>query len=302
MPDDPMDAMVKGSDWMNKLLMAPVERRYKEAEMEKMARESQLAQQSQPLKLDLLRAQIESAKSLANQRAQGGGSTGGSVGYKDQLALINTIKQQYGVDDSQARDMANQALSGQVQLSGLSGNMLEQVIKRGTTAGLVTQGVRAAQAEAEMPVIDQAIEEGRKPYGSTVMGISLQQIKDSLNTSNEEAQQRLGNYIASDMLGFDKAALQTRMAGTESGVTIINEAMDKAKQTIKAKYPMLSDKARSIALKKISSTLNKMLKARQSVGISPTTAMGFNANGNNKSESSSSRPQWKIVDGELVRG
>jgi hypothetical protein len=106
------------------------------------------------------------------------------------------------------------------------------------------------------------------------MGYSPQQIKDSLASGNPKAAERLGNYIAADMLAFDKAALQTRIAGTESGVTIIEDVMKRAQQSIKAKYPTLSDKARQIALDKIGTVLKDALHARNKYGINASAAMG----------------------------
>ncbi len=143
---------------------------------------------------------------------------------------------------------------------------LDRAKKSTTTAALLTQQVRANQAEAEIPVVDKYISQGRSPYGDTVMGQSINLQKDSFDTKNEAAQTRLGKYYASELLNFDKAALQTRIAGTESGVTIINEIMNKAKQSIKSNTLLKTDKSRQVALDTVSKALREMLAARNKFG------------------------------------
>lgn len=260
---------------------------YRQAQMGIAKQELGLKQQEAPLNMDLLKARIEGEKALADWRRKGGGGKY-STGTGDELKYHATVAD-YNPDLSaeQLREASDAYAEGKDELSDGTKlapinptiqRALDRAFKSTTTSPLITQGVKANAAEQEMPVIDKAIKEGRSPYGDTVMGISGQQIKDTFDKDNKEAQTRLGNYIASDLLAFDKAALQTRMAGTENGVTIINEIMDKAKQTVKAKYPMLSDEARQVALEKVGKVLSDMIKARNRYGLGATQAVNLRGN------------------------
>lgn len=274
MPEQPGEAFAGGTDIFNNLMKTPLERQKLSQEALANAQlnkyrmgELGLAQQELPSKIALHQA-------MKQYYEQGGGGIG-SVGSKDINAARAYIMQNRGISAKEADEIINKGLSGDATgLSNLEKKMIENIASYKTPAALITQGVRGSQAEAEMPILDAAISEGREPYGDTVFGQSWQHYKDMFNTKDEAAQTRIGNYIASDVLNFDKAALQAKMAGTESGVTILNEVMDKAKQTIKAQYPMLTDKARQVALEKVSSTLKKALKARQSINLSAIGAMG----------------------------
>lgn len=68
----PGEGLKEGSDWMHKLLMAPIERREKEASAKHQQALADL--EGNPLKLDLLRAQIEHQRALANRASRTGGS------------------------------------------------------------------------------------------------------------------------------------------------------------------------------------------------------------------------------------
>lgn len=207
-----------------------------------------------------------------------------SAGSSDELRYHETVKD-YNPDltPDEQREASDVYASGGTILSNgkklapmnpTLKRSLDRAFKSTTTSPLITQGVKANAAEAEMPVLDKYISAGRKPYGTTVFGKSPQQIKDTFDKNNKAAQNRLGDYIASDVLAFDKAALQTRIAGTESGVTIINEVMHKARQTIDAQYPMLSDSARQRALEQVGKALTEALGARNKYGIGASSATG----------------------------
>lgn len=209
-----------------------------------------------------------------------------SAGTSDELrfhAAVKDYNPQLTID--QLREAADAYATGKLQLA--DGTPLapmnptlqrayDRAYKSTTTAPLITQGVKANAAEAEMPVLDKYIKAGREPYGNTIFGKSPQQIADTFAKNDKAAQNRLGDYIASDVLSFDKAALQTRIAGTESGVTIINEVMNKARQTIDATYPQLSDTARQRALEQVGKALTEALAARNKYGIGASSATGKN--------------------------
>jgi hypothetical protein len=221
------------------------------------------------------------AQADVNYKNMGGGRA--STGSKDDYIFQqNVAKDNPSFTDEQNAQAREAFANGETTLpDGTSFNIsrdtrraYDRAFKSTTTSPLITAGVRANAAEVEMPVLDKYISEGRKPYGTTIFGKSPQQIKDALNVDDIKAQNRLGDYIASDVLAFDKAALQTRIAGTESGVTIINEVMSKAKQTIDAKYPTLSDAARQRALERVGHALSEALQARNKYGLGASGAAG----------------------------
>jgi hypothetical protein len=84
----------------------------------------------------------------------------------------------------------------------------------------------------------------------------------------------LGDYIASQQLAIDKAALQMRINGAEPGVTIIQDAMNRAKTEINAKYPRLSYAARARALDTFGNALKEALEARNTYGTGAAGASG----------------------------
>jgi hypothetical protein len=208
---------------------------------------------------------------------QGGSRSAPAQANNRFLSAIAMDNPQLQGDQNKVREAANAlregktTLSDGTQINPLSPDAkdaLNQITKYGTFSGITVPLAKAEQAEAEMPVFDKYITKGLSNYGSTVkipfLGqLSPKQIADSLNIKDEAAQKRLGEYIAADLLGFDRAALATRLAGTESGVTIIQEVMDKSKQNIDAKYPMLSTKARNIALQTVGKALREGLEARR---------------------------------------
>lgn len=227
---------------------------------------------------------IEANKAMAEYRRLGGGGGGRSAGSGDEMRYHATVKD-YNPDllPDQLREAADAYAEGRTSLNDGTPlapinptlqRSLDRAFKSSTTAPLITQGVRANAAESEMPVLDKYISAGRTPYGDTVFGKSPLQIKDTFDVNNKAAQNRLGDYIAADLLTFDKAALQTRIAGTESGVTIINEVMSKSKQAIDAKYPTLSNAARQRALETVGKALKEALAARNRYGIGASSATG----------------------------
>lgn len=244
---------------------------------------------------------IDANKAMAAYRQMGGGGRG-SAGSGDEMRYHATVKD-YNPDllPDQLREAGDAYASGKAtlndgtQLAPMNPTLqrsLDRAFKSTTTSPLITQGVKANAAESEMPVLDRYISAGRKPYGNTVFGKSPAQIKDTFDINNKAAQDRLGDYIAADVLTFDKAALQTRIAGTESGVTIIDEVMKKSKQTIDAKYPQLSDAARQRALEQVGKALKEALAARNSYGIGASSATGKRSSGGLK-------PPSEMTDEEI---
>ncbi len=225
-----------------------------------------------------------------NQRAKyyGMGGSAGSAGTRDELAFQNSVATDNPTitDPAKLREAIEVVAKGGTTLSDgtplnvseATGRAYNRAFKSTTTAPLITAGVRANQAEAELPVVDKYINKGRQNYGDTILGYSPKLIKDSFAINDPAAQDRLGEYYAADLLNFDKAALQTRIAGTESGVTIINEVMEKARQSVNSNTMLRTDRARKKALETVSKALREMLSARNKYGIGASTASGITGN------------------------
>lgn len=230
-----------------------------------------------------MQANIAEKIAMANLNNMGGRGVG--TGQKEEMFfqhLIGLDNPHLQGDPEKIYEAANVLRTGGNQLSdGTPINISEaskmsrdRLIKGTTTAQAINRGLQANQAEAEVPVIDKYISEGRKPYGFTIGNWSPQLTKDSLKINDNEAQKKVGRYWASNLLNFDKAALQTRIAGTESGVTILNEIMNKAQQQVNSDPHFKTDVARQEALETVSKAMNEMLAARNKVGISPSNATG----------------------------
>lgn len=262
-------------------------------------------------------AEIGETTQRGNYYAQGGARSGLGTGDKSELFFQNLVGRdnpQFKGDPDKIYEAANVLRMGGDTLkdgtrinplSPASENAYNRLIKAGSTAALVTGGVKANAAEREMPVFDKYIQEGRSGYGDTTLGLSIQQAKDTLNPNAPGAAERMGKYIASDMLAFDKAALQTRIAGTESGVTIIDEVMKKAKQTIDAKYFRISDKARQIALDTMGKALREALAARNKYGIGAAGATGSQSGfsgGQSRKPNYNNLPEGKIEETRTLDG
>lgn len=231
---------------------------------------------SNPLSLILrsINSDIGQKEALANYRMAGG--AGGGVTAKQQLFLQNQLmKDNPNFTPQQAFEAAGNLVQGQQTLSdgtpfkasGLTQLSAAKSVLQGTTSGLATQGVKSSQAEAEIPIADQYITAGISPYGDTFMGRSPQQLKDMANTKDKDAQERLGKYQAAQLLQLEKSALALKMAGVDSGVSIMDEAMSKANQTIKKSDILQTAYARKVALDTYREALNKMIKARKGVGV-----------------------------------
>ncbi len=258
------------------------------------------------------------AEKLANAHFynMGGGRGGVAAQDENRFSLgVGLDNPQLNNDPEKIREAANVLAQGGNRLSdGTILNPMSPMTKRAydkaykntTTAGVITQGVRANQAGAELPVLGRAIKEGRDNYGDTILGFSPKFYKDLFNSDNKDAQIRVGNYIASEVLGFDQAALQTRINGIEPGKTIINEVLEKSKQMINAKYPRLSNVARQQALDKVDSTIKEALKARNVYGTGASAASGnqaytyqSNNEENNKSSEEPKGRRWTVVNGRV---
>lgn len=241
-----------------------------------------------PLEAEQLRLKNEwypkSEQASINWKNSGGSS--GGVGQKELSGFQNQLSKDHPEwSPEELNQAANAYLSGDETLpdgsplpplGGNAGAIADQIAKRRTTAPLVTQGVKANQAEAELAVLSNYANKGLAPYGTTYFNKSPEQILDTFK-SDSASQKRLGKFIASQALQFEIAQNRIKLANGQPGVTSTQELMDLSRQTINSKYPRLSAAAREEATRYMDEALREGLKARQSVKIG-----AFAANGSKK--------------------
>lgn len=243
---------------------------------------------------------IASQKALNDYRKSGGAGMG--VGQKELRGFENQLSIDHPEwSPEEINEAANAYLTGDNTLSdgsplppigGKAESFLNQIAKRGTTAPIITSGIKANQAEAEVEVLNKYANEGLKPYGTTYFNKSPQQILDTFK-SDSASQQRLGKFIASQALQFEIAQNRIKLANGQPGVTSTQELMNLSRQTIKSKYPRLTQEAREEATRYLDEALKQGLKARQSVN---TGAAGLNGKKNNKEEKSSNKANSSTHD------
>lgn len=232
-----------------------------------------------PLKMELLKAQIESQKSLAQQRSSGKMNT--TAQQKDINSLIAQIKKDNpGLNDYQAMNIANSYLTGDVQEgmpdpSGIAQSYINQIMKRGSTSQLINQAVSGRQSEAEIDVLSKYASEWSEPYGDQFFGYSPKQIADSFS-SNQKDQENLGKLIASNALQFEITQVRNRLAAGQSGITNTLELKKDAMQGIKPFFPYMSSTARKVANEYLNKALKEGLDARLKIGIDVSSAKNKN--------------------------
>ena len=249
-------------------------------------------------------ADIEEKKAMANYYLQGGGRVGTANAAENTLEQSILADNPNVTDPNKKRELINTVLSGGTQLSDgtpintmspITRNKYDAAAKARTTAQAINQNLQANQAEAELPIYKRYIDEGVKPYGTTVFNKSPLQVKDALDVHNPEAQQRLGKYLAAQQLQYDRAALMLKINALPPGQKIATKIATLASQTIDAKYPTLSNEARQVASDTVAKALEEGLKARNEYGISISKSLAP------EKSSSAITTKWVRKNGQLVR-
>jgi hypothetical protein len=235
-------------------------------------------------------ARVNSLNSLSQLR--GSGMQGGTAAIKDENYYNNAVaRDNPNLSPEQIQEAANVYAQGGDTLndgtklnspSASTTRALDRVIKSTTTSPLITQGIKANQAEAEIDVLQDYAQKGLKPYGDTFMGYSPSQIQDTFK-SDEASQKQLGRFIASQALQYEIAQNRIRLANGQPAVTSTQELMQLSGQNVKSKFPKLSQKARNEAASYMDEALKAGNRARQKSGISPSSltkkvSEGFHVN------------------------
>ena len=230
--------------------------------------------QTNPLAAQELAAKIAETKAQANYFNQGGGRGGVDVVANNQFhQAIANANPQFANDPDKLLQAATALRNGEktmldgtpIRTSGDTDYWGDVTSKQRTTSALVTQGVQANQAAAELPLAQKFVQQGLAPYGNTIFNKSPKQIVDTFS-SDDASQDRLGRLIAAKQLNYDIAQMQTKIANGRPGVTTTEELMRLSGQNIDDRYPMLSDRARQAAQATIEQAMNVILAARNQVG------------------------------------
>jgi len=225
-------------------------------------------------------ATIQNLKSLLNNRGQSGL---GTAAIKDENYFLQSV----GADNPELspekwREAANAYSRGEYELpdgtklsqpSEMTQRAMDRVYKNTTTAAMINKGLQAMQADAEIQGSSKTLKKYGNPYGDTVFGVSPELMKDSLKDANgdKSAALRIGQYMGIQALQNELAAIRSRQAGAEAGITQIQQLMQHSGQLIHNHAPYISKEARKEAERVINESLAQMLKDRMSAGNSPSS-------------------------------
>lgn len=238
------------------------------------AKELELKNQSYP---DFIKSQIQ----LNNLGGRYGYGAGGKEEFmfqnfvaKDNPQLDNNPEKVY--EAANVLRQGGDTLADGTKLNALSPaarSSLDRIYKYGSTAAVVTAGVRANQSEKEIEVMNNYAQKGLENYGNTdLFNMSPEQILDSFKT-DKESQTKLGKFIASQALQYEIAQLRIRLAGGQPGIRATEDLMRTSQQTINTAFPRLSYTARKEASDYLDTALSDALEARKSVGIGASTTV-----------------------------
>lgn len=258
-----------------------------------------------------INAQNAKEQAMANYYQIGGGRM--SVGSKDEYLYqqgiaadnpqLTSPAQVREAEDVYAQG-GNQLADG-TRLNPLSEGTLranDRAFKATTTSTAINQGLQANQASAELPVYNKYINDGVKPYGTTVFGTSPQQIKDSTDIGNHTAQIRLGKYIAAQQLLYDRAALMLKINALPPGYRIASKISKLASQSINAMYPTQSAESRQVASDTVAQAIEEGLQARNKYGVGASGAAGRRVGTQSSDNSKVTKVFTRDANGKLVLG
>ena len=238
--------------------------------------------------LEAAKQQLENDWYARNQQANinyknmGGGR--GSTGTKDDYAFQQQVARdnpQLTTDD-QIRDAANAYAEGNDTLpDGTKLNAMTPETKRAydraykstTSAKLVTAGVQANQADAELTALTNHVNPVIKDVGTTYFNKSMDQLGASFSNS-PESQQKLGRIIGARALQYDIAQLRNRIAMGEAGINATQELMNNSGQVINQMAPRITPSARQAAQDFMNDGIRKALDARNKFGVGASGASG----------------------------
>jgi hypothetical protein len=226
------------------------------------------------------KARISKENAMVNYYKTSAG--GGSTGSKDYAKFESGVQADNPqLSQEQIREAADAYANGRNVLNdGTKLNpmtfgtqqALERTVKASTTANLLNSGIKAAQAESELKAGNEYINKLGDLYGTTYLGYSWDQLKDSVS-KDPESQKKLGRYMGVQALQYELSQIRNRQAGGEPGISATNLLMGHSGQIIENHAPRITGIAREEARKTIDEGLSKMFKARNKVSVGGSTIL-----------------------------
>ncbi len=269
------------------------------------ARYAQIAYQKSDLELKKTALPYENKlkEAQADYYAHGGGS--GSTGSQDDSLYQSLVaKDNPNLTPQQAREAANVlSLGGNKLSNGTPINPMgadtrrafDRTTKSGTTSKLVTSGVQANQADAELKAMSDFVSPVAKEVGTTYFNKSPEVLMASFSNKPED-QKKLGRIIGARSVQYAMAQLRNRIDMGEPGISATKELMDNSGQIVDITAPRLTPAAREEAVNFVNEAVVRALKARNSYGIGASAASGTN-----QAASSENVVKWVRKDGKLIR-
>lgn len=230
-------------------------------------------------------AEISQKGAMTNYYNQGGPGQG--VGAKEWSHFQNSVSQANpNLSQDQLREAVNAYGSGKTMLSdgtpfNVSADMknsMDRVVKYGTTTGIINRGVFGAQAESEQPIISNYVKKGLEPYANTTMGYNFDLLKDSMNTKDKDAQKRVGQWIGSNVLGYEASQIQQMLASGKVTVSATEHLLDRNMPKIKETIPVMSDISRKEAIDYVTRAAKEAYEARKKVETGASSLIKQNGN------------------------
>ena len=219
----------------------------------------------------------------------GGGR--GSTGSKDEMQYQMSVAQDNpDLSEAEQREAANVYAQGGdtlangkklAPMSDITGRALDRAVKSTSSSKLITAGVQANQADAELKALNDHVTPVIKDVGTTYFNKSIDTLAASLGGS-KASQEKLGRIIGARSLQYAIAQLRNRIDMGEAGINATQELMQHSGQTIDFIAPRITPAARSAANDFINAGVKKALDARNKYGIGARSATGMNSGASQK--------------------
>jgi len=260
-------------------------------DQQRLALQSKIAK----AKINIARAQLSLANGQLQERIrefnerqkQGVGTGRQGIFMQAQNNLFNQVAQdnpQIANDPTKLREAVANVIDGKYSLSdgtplnvsGLTKGALDDYAKTKTTAPLLTSQVSGNQGEAEQSVLNYYITKytASSPYGTTYFKISPQQISDQFK-DDDESQKQLGEFLAANMLQYESAQIQQRLAGAKPSLGGLNEIMSKSPYNTSVSNARLSGKARTAYTKALEKVMKELMDTRNKVGVGARQTLNY---------------------------
>lgn len=236
---------------------------------------------------------------LLNNSLKNKGMGFGSAPIKMQENVIeNIMKDNPGFNPQQARDAADAFLTGGdtsgINISGLTQQALGSLIKYGTDAASRNFLISGAQAEAELPIINEAVKKGAGQYETNIMGWRPGLTRDTAKAQggDKAAINRLSDWVVKDILSLEGIQLQQRLQTGKVTVSASDELLNRSKLEGVGTFNSLPGSVQTQVVDKMNDILKRLYDARKKAGINPLNVMG-GGKSNKSEQTQESKPEQK---------